>query len=269
MEAFELCDGTTISVERKDQKIAKKFTSFQTPVLILLTLFPNLRPHLIDTMYTLLSSSALPAFVTAALAVVMVEDRFGSTPEFTFDDFFATGDIGVFNIYVKKNKVVSYSDDDGVLLKQLSPNPKAVQEVLQLITSAEQVEPPTPEPIIAVEEKTPPVPDQDPRQYIYDVQAKDCKTDDCDVCYNFDKALSCNFVLREELHGFSHCDHVMADCQWTSSHVYSHLLASNCSKVLYFGKRSFNKVVDIRNRKEVQLPGSKLWFLFRMPWQHH
>lgn len=269
METYQLCDGTIISTEKCDRKLSKKFGQFQEPVLLLLTLFPVLRPHFTDTMYTLFASYALPSFVTAALAVVMVEDRFGSTPEFTFDDFFSTGDIGVFNIFVKNNRVVPYSDDDKVCLKQLTPNQRAVQEILQLITSAQHVKPPTPEPIVAVEEKTPPIPDQEPRQYVYDVKASDCSSGKCDVCYNFDEALAARFVLREDLHGHSRCNHVMADGPWMSCHLYSHLLAYDCSKILYFGKRSFNKVSDIRNRREVQLPGSKLWFLFRMPWQHH
>lgn len=266
---YELNDGTVVRTETKDEKLTKKFMKHQLPVLILLTLFPSLGDHFAETMYSCIVPSEFSHFVRVCLAILMVEERYGALPEYAFDDFYGCVNTHTFHVYERYGQVVSMMDSAGATLHQLTVSDQAVNKVLDLIQTAKPVDEMVPEPIIAVEDTSPELYDGDASDFVLsrDVPldcANDCLT--CCMLHNpqtIEVQGTKGFRLRQD------CVHIVETRKFKPPRIYTHLLSTNASKVLYFGRKTFDKRTDTRQSLPTAIPGNRLWFLFRMPWEYY
>lgn len=266
---YELNDGTVVRTETKDEKLTKKFMKHQLPVLILLTLFPSLGEHFSETMYSCIVPSEFSHFVRVCLAVLMVEERYGSLPEFAFDDLYGCINTHTFHIYERYGQVVSMIDSAGATLHQLTVSDAALDKVLDLILSAKPVDDMVPEPIIAVEDVSPELFDGDTSDRVlsWDVPT-DC-ANDCLTCSMMRHPHEVDVRGSKAGRLYDDCTHIVETRKFKPPRIYTHILSTNASKVLYFGKKAFDKRTDTRQSLPTAIPGNRLWFLFRMPWEYY
>lgn len=262
---YELSDGTVIETSKENWKLGKKFGDQALFIALISTLFPDVIPDLHETMYCLIPEWEFTHFVRVILAVLMVKERFGQGYECMFDDFFGCIGTDVFFVYVQDGKPVPFSEDTGVMLKQLSVSDEAVDKIIQLLSDPQEVEDMFPEPIIAVEDDTPPIYEENINSVAYDITPNACAAcHSCTVLSAID-----DDTIRQHRINDEFCERHRVDLVPQSPRIFTHLLRHDYNRILYFGRKSFTKVQDVRSRPWSRDPINRVWFLFRMPWERH
>lgn len=262
---YKLGDGTCVVVEPAEWKLAKKFGGLQTSVAIILTLFPQLREALGETMYSLIPEHELVHFIRVIIATVMIEERFGKLPDYCFDDLYGMVNSTVFNVYEDDGELFTLSISPSATLHQLSISDAAVEKMIALLTNAKKEDEVIPEAVVAVEDVTEELYGETGSHVTYDLQAPSCQS--CELCDAIEH--------RAHEHGQKLYDNQVTDqtCQKIAEEhflqplrIYSSLLRHNSLKILRFGESSFRKVKHSNPPNATDTLGNKLWFLYRMPW---
>nr|BED98282.1 MAG: hypothetical protein [Aspergillus flavus partitivirus 1]BED98290.1 MAG: hypothetical protein [Aspergillus flavus partitivirus 1]BED98329.1 MAG: hypothetical protein [Aspergillus flavus partitivirus 1] len=271
IENWKLHDGTIVAVQEKDMVAAKKFGQYQYFFGILMTLFPEVRHDLLETMYIPSKMNDCPLFVRTVLAMQMIKDQYSEVPEFYFDHLHAQSEYGVYYVFVRKNKVYEYSDTVDTIMRELSVNDDAMIRVCELFRTIERVEEPIEdEPVIFVEDQSPEIQDMAHSTAYFHANAA-CDTPDCPTCKQLDAYLDGSLKVTKPLStllpvGDVKCGRAPS-LRFTPnlSRLFSPVLSYEYNRIRVFGSTFKRLDCTDFSARLAQLRASD-WYLCRLRW---